>query len=272
MAVFVIFDLEFFGCRGSTPACGPQFVKYGGNTTCIAIYSDESLFIIDGGTGLAPLQAALFNTGRYTRANVFLTHIHWDHIQGIPFFAPFFMPGCSFAIHGERRNEMSLRQQLNLLMSAPVFPVTLEAFNAQIDWRDISCGDVLETEGVRVTCFRLRHPDICTGFRFEAAGKSICVVGDYEHGDDEPVEFARDADVLIYDAQYTDAEYSAKVGWGHSTWRQGCELAKKCGAKRLYLTHHDPWHTDSDLDAMEQEAREAFPHAAFAAEGKRITV
>lgn len=270
--MFAIFDLEFFGCRGSTPVSGAQFLKYGGSTTCIALYMGERLFVVDCGTGLMPLQAALFDTGRFSRADVFLTHIHWDHVQGIPFFGPLFSPACRFDFYGERRLEMGLQQQIGLVMTAPVFPVTMDAFHAGIAYHDIPCGGTLELDGVLVRTCRLRHPDVCTGYRFEWEGKSVCVAGDYEHGGEEPLELARDADVLVYDAQYTDREYEGKRGWGHSTWRKGCELAAKCGAKQLLLTHHDPWRTDAQLDEMEAQAREIFPGARFAAERLRVTV
>lgn len=269
-AVVPIIEFTFFGCRGSTPVSGPQFVKYGGNTTCFALITDSRLLIVDCGTGLAPLQSAMFNSGRFQHADIFLTHIHWDHIQGIPFFGPFFIPGRRFTFYGEARDEVPLRQQLSRAMEPPMFPVRMESFNAEIAYHDISCGDCLELGEIRVKPFRLRHPDICTGFRFEAEGKSICIVGDYEHGEGGPIEAARDADLVIYDAQYTDAEYPSKVGWGHSTWRQGCAFAQECGAKQLILTHHDPWRDDSALDAMEEEARLIFPSVRFASEGMRI--
>lgn len=270
--MFAIFELEFFGCRGSAPVSGAQFLKYGGNTTCIALTIDERLFIVDCGSGLAPLQESLFDTRRFSGADIFLTHVHWDHVQGIPFFGPFFSPACRFRFYGERRMEMTLQSQIGLVMAAPVFPVTMDAFNAELAWHEIQCGAALDLDGLSVQTCRLRHPDICTGYRFGWRGKSVCIVGDYEHGDTEPLEFARDADVLIYDAQYTDQEYALKRGWGHSTWRKGCEFAQKCGAKRLYLTHHDPRRTDAQLDALEQQARELFPAARFAAERLCVTV
>lgn len=270
--MFPIFEVEFFGCRGSTPVSGSEFMKYGGNTTCIALYVEDTLLAVDCGTGLAPLQASRFNTGDFSSADIFLTHVHWDHIQGIPFFGPFFSPKCDFTIYGERRDGLTLLEQLRLAMRGPMFPVTPDALGARIDWREIECGDVIPAGGATVHSFRLRHPDVCTGYRFEYAGKSVCVVGDYEHGEPAPTEWAAGADALIYDAQYTDAEYPGKKGWGHSTWREACAFAKRCGAKRLYLTHHDPWRTDAQLAQMEQEAREVFPQTTFAREGLRVVL
>lgn len=268
----IIFQITFYGTRGSTPVSGSEFLKYGGNTTCIAFQADDTLLILDCGTGILPLQKDLFQSGRFRSAQVFISHIHWDHIQGIAFFGSFFNPNCHFDLYGEARYGATLRQQVDGIMNSPMFPIEADAFGAEMNYHDFICGDTLHANGIRVETCRLDHPNICTGYRFYYQGKSICMVGDYEHGSDAPVEFAKGADVLIYDAQYTNQEYPAKKGWGHSTWEEACRFADQCNAKQLLLTHHDPARTDDMLDKLQILVEQRRPGTLFAQEGMVINV
>lgn len=267
-----MFGLEFFGCRGSTPVSRSSVLKYGGNTTCIAVYAGERLLIVDCGTGLAGLQTALFQSGRYHSADILVTHSHWDHVQGIPFFSPLFSPENVFTFYSEMREGRTFSQQLEQLMAPPLFPIRAASLGAQITYREITCGETLELGGVCVQTARLTHPNTCTGFRVYYGEKSVCVVGDYEHGGRDVYAFAQGADVVIYDAQYQDEEYERKKGWGHSTWREGCKLAQACGVKQLYLTHHDPSRSDAELEVMEREAQQVFSNSRFAFEGLRAEI
>lgn len=267
-----MFALEFYGTRGSTPISRQDVVKYGGNTTCILIHVDERDFIIDCGTGLLNMQDYILKKDGSKRINIFLTHIHWDHIQAIAFFAPFFIKKYKFDFYGEYRYKSNLRKQIADVMDSPMFPVCIDAFNAEIEYRDIQCGNKYCIDGVFIDTIRLRHPNICTGYRFTYGDKSICLLSDFEHSqykgeDDVYITFAKNCDVLIYDAQYTTKEFEAKLGWGHSTWEKAIEMAQKANAKRVFMTHHDPMRKDSELDKLQETVEKIMPSAIFAKEG-----
>lgn len=266
--------LIFYGTRGSTPVCGKEYMEYGGNTTCIGLEAEDKLFILDCGTGLMSLQKMQFDTEHYRSAHIFITHLHWDHIQGIAFFGPFFAPGCEFEIYGERRYDKSIREQIESVMESPMFPVQADSFQAKMDYRDVSCGDRIQIGGVAIETIRLDHPNVCTGYRITYGGKSVCLAGDCENANEEIEAFAMGADVLICDAQYTDAEYPAKKGWGHSTWQRCCQLGEKCRAGKLILTHHDPSRTDMELEALKKELRKNGygENAVFAFDGMELLV
>lgn len=264
--------ITLYGTRGSTPVCGAEYTRYGGNTTCVTIETKEGLFIIDCGTGLQSVQKKLFHTGKYEKANIFISHLHWDHIQGAAFFAPFFSKDYKFVIYGEERYGKSLQEQLNGILESPMFPVKPDAFLADMQYSDITCSQRFEVNGMMVDTIRLDHPDICTGYRFTCGDKKICMIGDCEQHREEIEEFAKGADVVIFDAQYTDSEYISKRGWGHSTWQQGCGFAQKCRVGQLILTHHDPFRTDEQLDIIQEKAAEYYGKALVAFDGMCITL
>jgi phosphoribosyl 1,2-cyclic phosphodiesterase len=256
-------DLTFWGVRGSIPTPVPENLGYGGNTSCLAIrLPGHPPLIFDAGTGIRALGSALANE---TTLHLFLTHFHWDHIQGIPFFAPIYHPNCDTTIHSSA-NPADLERILAAQMLPPYYPIAMPAHLAyrQNDSAPIRIGDLL------VRPFPLHHPNGATGYRIESPDASIVYASDHEHGDPETDAVLRTAaggaDILIYDAQYTPEEYEHRRGWGHSTWLEGVKLARDAGVKELILFHHDPYRTDSQLDAIVREAQQEFENTIAAKE------
>ena len=254
---------RFWGVRGSIASPGPSTVRYGGNTPCVEIRAGGRLIVFDGGTGLRELGLSLVAQEEPIEADLFLTHLHWDHIQGIPFFSPAFEAGHTFRIHGERKGEQSLKTVLEGQMTDPNFPVPLSVMACSLSFNEIIAGTTVELgPDLRVRTAPLNHPNGCMGLRLEYAGGSLVFITDTEHDaqsgtlDPQVLNLAKDADVLIYDAMYTEAEYrNARVGWGHSTYREALRIARAAGVGTLYFFHHDPTHTDDFLDERLAEAR-----------------
>jgi phosphoribosyl 1,2-cyclic phosphodiesterase len=212
-------------------------------------------------------------------AHIFVTHYHWDHIQGIPFFAPLYFTRNQFHFYGFRSEFLgqdSLRRVFEAQMSLPYFPVDLKAMSARRRFREISGGDSFELCGTRVTTRWLHHPQGCLGFRFETAAGTIVYATDNEPGEPEfdrnLRELAEGADILINDAQYTAEQFTAHRGWGHSTWLEGVRLAKAAGVKNLILFHHDPDSSDQMVDGILREARSEFENCWAAAEGMVLSL
>jgi len=252
-------ELTFWGVRGSIPTPVAENLGYGGNTACIAIrYAGQPLLIFDAGTGIRSLGDTITNA---EPLNLFLTHFHWDHIQGIPSFAPI----QNAAIHSGVA-PADLERILAAQMHPPYYPVPMPANPA---YRQIH--KPARIGALEVRPFPLHHPNGATGYRIESSNAAIVYASDHEHGDASAdaglLESARDADVLIYDAQYTPEEYQRRRGWGHSTWREAVTLARGARVRQLILFHHDPWRTDHELDAIVREAQQEFPNTIAAREG-----
>lgn len=278
------FHFRFWGVRGSIATPGPDTVRYGGNTPCVALNVGGRLIIFDGGTGLRELGQHLISLGTPIDADLFLSHLHWDHIQGIPFFVPAFVPGHTFRIHGERKSGLSLRDVLEGQMNDPTFPVPFSIMQSNLSIEEIKAGETVQVgPSVTVRTASMNHPNGCIGMRVEHDGRSLVYTTDTEHDpvggglDPNVVELAQGADVFIYDSMYTEAEYGAgKVGWGHSTYAQAIRLARAANVKRLFFFHHDPMHDDEFLDARLAEARLETAKDSFtvemAREGVDLTV
>jgi phosphoribosyl 1,2-cyclic phosphodiesterase len=255
-------DLTFWGVRGSIPTPVAENLGHGGNTACLTIRHAGQLLIFDAGSGIR----ALGNTVTTAQAHLFLTHFHWDHIQGIPYFAPIYDPDFRLTIHSSV-DPRDLEQILTAQMRPPYYPVPTGAKLSyqQIQTAGIGIGDMI------VRPFPLHHPNGATGYRIESPEATIVYASDHEHGDpftDTGVRaYSQDADVLIYDAQYTPGEYEHHRGWGHSTWREAVQLAHAANVKRLILFHHDPLRTDRQLEAIAGEARSEFANTIAAKEG-----
>lgn len=263
-------QVQFWGTRGSIPKPGPTTIRYGGNTLCHAVRSARgTLVIIDGGSGLHGLGLKLLSDGgRHLAGHILISHTHWDHIQGVPFFAPFFIPGNSWDIYGPNGLNQSLRDTLAGQMQHTYFPVTPDDFGASIRYHDLVEG-TFEIEDIKVTTQYLNHPALTLGYRLEADGATLVYCCDHEpfsrdvaegqrefYGlDQQHAEFIAGADLLIHDAQYTAAEYPSKVGWGHSSTEFVVRLARHAGVKHLVLTHHDPLRTDDAVDRIVEQAR-----------------
>lgn len=259
--------VRFYGTRGSIATPGPATLRYGGNTSCVALRSDAgTLVILDVGTGAAVLGRELLAEGTPLRGHILIGHTHWDHIQGLPFFPPLFIPGAEWDIYAPRGLQESVRETLAGQMQHTYFPVDLDQVGATVHYHDLIEG-ALQLGDISVTARYLNHPALTLGYRLEADGASVVYACDHEPhsraladpheeigGQDlRHTEFLTDAGLVIHDAQYLASEYSTKVGWGHSTVEYAIAVARQAGAKRLALTHHDPSRTDADLDAIMAE-------------------
>jgi phosphoribosyl 1,2-cyclic phosphodiesterase len=268
--------IKFWGVRGSTPTPQAQNLRYGGNTSCVEVRLGGSLYIFDCGTGMRTLGNALRQEfgERPIAAHVFLSHFHWDHIQGLPFFVPLYEKAeNSFVFHSFART-LGIREVLHEQMSAPYFPVGLNEMRAACQFYSIEEGS-LALDGVTIRAMWLNHPQGCLGFRVESKEGIFVYATDNEPGDsvfDKSVRrLAESADILIYDAQYLPDEYQArKRGWGHSHWREAVDIAMGSGAKELILFHHDPDHDDACIDNIVREARNYYPKVRAASEGMTL--
>ena len=257
--------VQFWGTRGSIAKPGPATARYGGNTSCIEVRSArETLVIVDCGTGGHSLGQKLMSGGATgLRGHILISHTHWDHIQGIPFFAPLFVPGNQWDIYGPKGLDQSLRETLAGQMQYTYFPVTPDQFGATIHYHDLVEG-TFDIDDIKITTHYLNHPALTLGYRLEADGATIVYCSDHEphsrslaggHGDIvgqdlQHAEFINGADLLIHDAQYTAAEYPSKIGWGHSSAEYAVKLAQRAQVKRLALTHHDPLREDDAVDRV----------------------
>jgi phosphoribosyl 1,2-cyclic phosphodiesterase len=273
--------LTFWGVRGSIATSGPEFARIGGNTTCLEVAHGRSRLILDGGTGLRALGTKLLaearEDGRRVEASFLFTHLHWDHVQGFPFFAPAFVPSTKLSLFGPcDENGIDLREVLSRQMQAPNFPVPLAAMASEKTFTRIGSGSELSIGPFDVRMRALCHPQGSLGFRIEAGGRSLCFATDTEHDkkeiDPSILELARGVDLLVFDAQYTEEEYASRKGWGHSSYVTAALIACAAGAKKLALFHHDPSHDDDAVEAIERDARSFFGRSFAAREGLTIEV
>ena len=273
-----LFTIQFWGVRGSIASPGPETVRYGGNTPCVEMRVGGERLIFDGGTGLRVLGQSLLSQ-MPVEAYMFFTHSHWDHIQGFPFFVPAFIKGNRFHIHGAPApNGATIKQRLNDQMLHPNFPVPLQIMGADLQFYDIAMRGNLQIGDVTIENAPLNHPGDATGYRISWNGYAAAYITDTEHFpdrlDENVLTLARNADVLIYDATYTEEEYSSpassRVGWGHSTWQEAVKVARAANVKKLVIFHHDPLHNDDFLDRLGEQAAQEFPDTLMAREGLSI--
>lgn len=275
--------LKMWGVRGSIPTPGPDTVEFGGNTSCYEVRAGDTLIILDGGTGLRLLGQSLL-AEMPIEAWLFFSHVHWDHIQGFPFFTPAFVRKNIIHLFGGHNVSRTLEETLAGQMDYPSFPVHLSEMGAQMTFRDLYEGEAIsigKKQDVRVSNARGNHPNGVYAYRIEHEGKALVYVTDSEHYaivDPKLRRLAQGADVLIFDAMYTPEEYAGEVGggpktgWGHATFVAGCELAKAANVKQLVLHHHDPSQTDAMVREKEKRAREHFPNTVAAREGMVIEI
>ncbi|MFW6359661.1 MAG: MBL fold metallo-hydrolase [Chroococcales cyanobacterium] len=276
------FAVQFWGVRGSIPSPGPDTVRYGGNTSCVEVRIAGKRIIFDGGTGLRGLGKTM-QPPKPTEAYLLFTHYHWDHIQGIPFFLPAFDENSCFHIHGQvplDGDATNMKEHFHNYVLHLNSPVPIKEIKAQMKFYDLVCGEPFFIDDIEIETGPLNHPNGAMGYRLSWQGRTVVYCTDTEHlpdrFDENVLHLARDADLLIYDAMYTDEEYhnpkSPKVGWGHSTWQEGVKVAKEAGVKQLVVFHHEPNHTDSVLDQIWQEVQEVAPTSIMAREGMVVNL
>ena len=270
--------MTFWGVRGSIACPGERYAQIGGNTSCVEVEAGGRTVVLDAGTGLRELGVSLMKR-RVQRSHLLLSHTHWDHTCGLPFFRPAFDTDHALQIvagHVTNR-EGGIRAVLASQMSSPNFPISLEALGASLTFRDVAAGAAFElAEGLAVRTERLAHPDGATGYRIEHGGVSLAYITDTEHEPGRPdarvLSLMADADLVIYDSTYTDAEFEEHRGWGHSTWQEGVRLCRLAGARRLAIFHHDPDHDDTFMRSVEAEAQLVGASAFVAREGLRVAL
>ncbi len=297
--------IKFWGVRGSIPTPGKKTIRYGGNTPCLEVRpDDETLLILDAGTGISSFGDYLMESNQPVRAHVLLTHTHWDHIQGLPFFHPANQEGNEFTIIGSNHNSVPLQKIISDQMRSMYFPLQFEELKEKINFQ------VLEEETITIgaTTIETRyvnHPGYTLGFRITHGGKSLVYISDNEPFSKEQsdsslnkvekpvvdlfkqvggnpnsriVDFARDADILIHDSMFTPSEYKQKEFWGHSDYRFALDIAVQARANTLILFHHGPHHTDEDVDTIVENCRKELenkpykPDCIAAAEGLEISL
>ena len=273
--------LKLWGVRGSIPVPGPGTVRYGGNTACVEVRADDELIILDAGSGIRELGLALENEfgSRPINLSLLITHVHWDHIQGFPFFVPSYNDKNQIRIFGYNGTDSGLREILKGQMAAPFFPVALYDLPGKIQFENLKSMD-FKIGKVRVRARLMNHPGVCVGYRIFTSNGSVAYLPDHEPYDAfklhsgkshllspeqtqeraredraELVKFLQGSDILILDSQYTDEEYQAHLGWGHGSLSTAISMAIDAGVRKLILFHHDPKHDDQTIDKMVQTAR-----------------
>jgi phosphoribosyl 1,2-cyclic phosphodiesterase len=281
--------IRFWGVRGSIPSPGPETALVGGNTSCVEIVAGGSRVILDAGTGLRRLGDELVRQLAETRGEarvesrlettVLLSHVHWDHIQGLPFFAPLYVPGSTVrVVAGAAAGGVRVEEALAGQMRKPWFPVELSDVAARLTFDDVREGAKFRAGELQATLAKGNHPDAVYAYRLEHEGRSVVYATDTEHYacvDPRLARLAQGADVLIYDAQYLPEEYAgrkgpSRLGWGHSTWEAAVALARAAGVSKLVLFHHDPSRTDEGVAAIEALARADFGDVCAAREGLEL--
>lgn len=270
------FYIKFWGVRGTVPVVGPNYEKYGGNTSCVEVRCGARQIVFDAGTGIRELgmKTDVFHL------DILLSHTHLDHIQGLPFFKPLHCEGSNVALWaGHLLPKNTVEEVVSTIMKPPVFPLTLADVHSRVEFNDFVAGEQLKNEGFRkagieVYTLPLNHPDGATGYRIEYKGKSICYITDVEHVpgklDETLVAFLKGADVFMYDSTYDDDEWLKYKGWGHSTWQECVRLGEAAGVKQIVAFHHNPDADDAELDKRAKAIKKMSKHARLAVEGDVI--
>lgn len=272
--------IKFYGTRGSIPVCEKEYLEFGGNTTCVALFREEheDIIIFDAGSGIRKLGMELMEKKFHSEQTIIIgfSHFHWDHIQGFPFFDPAWDPSKKITLiaYGEKLAVSDLKRVLSKQMEGVFFPVELENMGATFEYQLKRIREA-DFKGGKVYINSHGHPGGAHGYRLEMKGKVLVYCTDIEHGktiDDNVVSFAENADILIHDAQYIPEELLMYRGRGHSSWEQAIEVAERANVKKLFLTHHDPNHDDTFLRNMEKECQARFTNCFLAREGQTVAL
>ncbi len=276
--------IKFWGVHGSLPRPGASTLKYGGNTPCVEIRSGDTLLILDAGSGIRELGEDIIRRQksgllplRNLKGHILISHLHWDHVQGFPFFGPAYQSGNEFQLYCGKGLRHTIKTLMQCQMSQPNFPVRFEDMAAKIVCHEVDDGTTLILDSLQVLVRELSHPGGCYGYRIEAEGRVVTYASDTEitsDVDNKMFELAHNADVLVHDGMFTPEQYHglnghfSRASWGHSTWEGAVKTAISCSIKHLILFHHG--NDDRTVEAMEKKAREAFPNTTAAYEGLEI--
>jgi phosphoribosyl 1,2-cyclic phosphodiesterase len=268
--------IRFWGARGSIPVSDDQTAKFGGNTACVEIRHAGRIFLLDAGSGLRSAGEALLAEGA-RQYHIFLSHWHYDHVMGLPFFRPLMLPDAKCTLWAPNLQAGPAAKIVAQLMHPPFFPISPGMFQAKVDYRNFEPGDVLAPgEGVSIRTALLPHPGGSAGYRIECAGRTIVYMTDTSHRAGAVDERVRDlvsaADLLIYDCMYSDDEFALHGGYGHSTWNEGVRICQAAGVARLALFHHAPDRSDEALDHIERQAQALFPSSIAARQGMTLSL
>ncbi|MEP1208613.1 MAG: MBL fold metallo-hydrolase [Rhizobiaceae bacterium] len=280
------FSVKIWGARGTLASDSKSTVRYGGNTACIEVTCGDERLLFDAGSGLRAAGDHIVKQFRKQEAdgiprkklNLFFTHCHYDHISGLPFFAPFFDPKASIDIwSGHLTGPNKTRRMIENYMCPPYFPVGPDVFSANVTYRDFDVRDVLTPiKDVVIRTLPLNHHDEAIGYRIEFDGRSVCYITDTTHIPDQPdqgiIDFVADTDLMIYDGTYTDEEFPTFWNFGHSTWEEGVRISKAAGVKNYCVFHHRPSRTDKDLDRIGEQCKRAFENSWMGKEGMTIKI
>ena len=276
--------VKFWGVHGSIPVPGPNTLKYGGNTSCVEINSEENTVIIDSGTGIRALGLDIVNRdrskgNRHNNLSMFFSHVHWDHIQGFPFFKPIFLPEFDIDLYGSIHSDVDIECAMRGQMVPPRFPVHLKDLPANIKFKGIRSGEIVQIGNMVVENVLLHHPHGALGYKITCENKSVAYICDHEYSEESRhrlVKFLKNTNQLIFDSHFTPEEYSGsdgnggRKGWGHSTWTHGVELSKEANVNQLVLTHHG--NEDKIVAEMESQAQKVFRNTVAAYEGLEINL
>lgn len=271
------YKLRIWGARGTVPTPSAENLKFGGNTSCLAVaLGEREHIVLDCGSGIRLLgnELSKLPADGQQRFHVFFSHYHFDHIEGLPLFHPLYDPNSVITFYGFEPDGKPLQEVLESLIRPPYFPVTLADVPSKLDYVRAD-GEPRKIGDITVSCLPLNHPDGCLSFRLEHGDRRIVYATDHEHGEAETdralIEFSRGVDYLIYDATYMRAEYEElRRGWGHSTWYAAVQIAIAAGVKTLVLFHHHPEHSDAELEELLQVTRKEFPSTIAAHEGLEL--
>lgn len=271
--------IRFWGVRGTRPVPGKKTMKYGGNTSCVEISAGEEVMIMDAGTGIVNFGDEILKN-KVEKVSLFITHTHWDHIQGLPMFKPLYQKDFTLDIYGPETFSSELEKVLSKQMSPEFYPISWESLPSNKSVMQLKAQDTVDIGGqMKVTAFNASHTCACLNYKIEHEGKVCIYATDNEwekSGKNELMEIIKDCDLLILDTFFTDEEYygingnASRIGWGHGSWQKGVEMAKRCNVKRLVMFHHGENRFDEELEAIEKEAKAVFGAVSAAKEGMVI--